>query len=108
MLEAEDIKKFADEVEDATEAGLQVREKYRRSRDVAAPERVEEIQAAIDRLSEAMKPVRRAMGMVPYLRLGPGLEDRLRTASEAAQRERRKLRKMLYVVPATKKKRRAA
>lgn len=75
----------------------QVRKMHRRRTDKSSPRRAEDIEGALTRLREAMKPLRSEIGRFPY---GPQTtraeanRDRIRDASEAIQTERRKLHKM--------------
>lgn len=75
----------------------QVRRMHRRRTDKKSPRRAEEIEGALARLREAMRPLRSEIGRFPY---GPQTtaaeanRDRIRAASEAIQIERRKLHKM--------------
>lgn len=75
----------------------QTRKLHRRRTDRNAETRSRDLDAALARLRDAMKPLRSEIGKFPY---GPQTDqaernrDRIRAASEALQRERRKLFKM--------------
>lgn len=75
----------------------QVRAFHRRRANKRSPQREADIALALQRLREAMAPLRSEIGRFPY---GPqtteaeGNRDKIREASEAIQRERRKLWKM--------------
>lgn len=74
-----------------------VRQTHRRRSNKTSAQRKSDIEMALLRLREAMKPLRSQIGRFPY---GPqtGEAERnrqtIRNASEAIQRERRKLHKM--------------
>ena len=74
-----------------------VRSYHARRTEVGSPQREEDIQIALTRLKEAMKPIKSEIGKFPY---GPQTEqaeqnrDTIRVVSEAIQTERRKLWKM--------------
>jgi hypothetical protein len=86
---------------DAAQAAVmnaqRVREFHRRRTEKSSKQRQQDIDLALDRLKEAMKPLKSMIGRFPY---GPATEaaernrDDIREASEAIQRERRKLWKM--------------
>ena len=75
----------------------QVRRFHRRRSNRNAQQREADIALALDRLKEAMKPIRSEIGRFPY---GPQTDaaernrDKIRAASESLQKERRKLWKM--------------
>jgi hypothetical protein len=75
----------------------QTRKLHRRRTAKTAEARERDIEAALERLREAMKPLRSEIGRFPY---GPQTDaaernrDKIRAASDALQRERRKLWKM--------------
>lgn len=75
-----------------------VREVHARRSDRGAPQREADIQIALDRLKQAMKPLRSEIGRFPY---GPKTEQAeenrqvIYRLSQDIQRERRKLWKML-------------
>lgn len=75
----------------------QTRKHHRRRTNRAAESRTRDIEAALERLREAMKPLKSEIGRFPYGPQTPSAEanrDRIREASAAIQRERRKLFKM--------------
>lgn len=75
----------------------QVRKHHRRRTSRSAEQRAKDIDLALARLRDAMAPLRSEIGRFPY---GPQTDaaernrDKIRDASEALQRERRKLWKM--------------
>ena len=87
---------------DAAEAAVlfarAVRRQHRRRTARNQDRRVKDIEAALARLREAMKPLKSEIGRFPY---GPQTtiaeknRDRIREASASLQVERRKLHKML-------------
>lgn len=70
-----------------------VRAMHGRNSKRGTPQREADLSIAVERLREAMRPIRRRAGRSPYTRGSEGAES-LRAASEAIQRERRKLWKM--------------
>jgi hypothetical protein len=86
---------------DAAQAAVmnaqRVREFHRRRTEKTSKQRTQDIDLAIERLKEAMAPLKSMIGSFPY---GPTTEAaernrvEIRMASEAIQRERRKLWKM--------------
>ena len=75
----------------------QVRRIHRRRSNKTSAQRVSDIELALTRLKEAMRPLRTEIGRFPY---GPQSDlaernrQKIRDASAAIQRERRKLFKM--------------
>lgn len=89
-----------DAIEDADAVvalAQQVRKFHRRRQNRSHKQRAADIDMALMRIQEAMKPIRSAIGAFPY---GPQTtvaetnRQRIRDASEALQRERRKLWKL--------------
>lgn len=75
----------------------QVRRMYRRRTDKNSEQRNSDIELALTRLRESMQPVRSAIGRFPYgpqTSLAEANRNKIRAASVAIQRERRKLWKM--------------
>lgn len=75
----------------------QVRKRHRRRTDKQSPQRRKEIEVAIERLKKAMLPLRSEIGRFPYgpqTTIAESNRQRIRDASDALQRERRKLHKM--------------
>lgn len=74
-----------------------VRSYHARRTEVGSPQREQDIQIALTRLKEAMKPIKSEIGKFPY---GPQTDqaeqnrDTIRATSDAIQAERRKLWKM--------------
>jgi hypothetical protein len=74
-----------------------VREHHRRRTDKGSANREQDIAEALDRLKEAMKPLRRAIGQFPY---GPQTDvaeqkrQEIRAISAEIQAQRRRLWKM--------------
>jgi hypothetical protein len=75
----------------------QVRRVHRHRTDRRSPGRIEDINSALEKLKAAMQPIRSEICRFPY---GPQTtiaernREKIRKASEALQRERRKLWKM--------------
>jgi hypothetical protein len=75
----------------------QVRAVHRRRTDKSSKQRADDIEMALTRLRDAMGPLRTEIGRFPY---GPQTDaaernrQKIRNASEAIQKERRKLFKM--------------
>jgi hypothetical protein len=86
-----------DNAQQAVEYAQRVRKTHRRRTARQSTQRNTDIQIALDRLREAMTPIRSEIGRFPY---GPATEaaeiwrQAVREASQAIQRERRKLWKM--------------
>jgi type VI protein secretion system component VasF len=75
----------------------QVRRFHRRRSERRAPQRVTDIDNALKRIAAAMGPLRSAIGRFPYgpqTAVAEANRQRIREASAALQRERRKLFKM--------------
>lgn len=74
-----------------------VRKFHARRTETDSPQRAEDIDIALARLKDAMRPLRSQIGQFPY---GPQTDEaevnreRIREASQAIQTERRKLWKM--------------
>lgn len=85
------------DIERANKAADQSREwrEGARHRTKRGAERDAVIRGHLSRLSEAMEPIRSAIGRLFYEPLEHGLELRLRDASANLQYERRQLKKML-------------
>lgn len=89
-----------DVIEDAEAAvafARQVRKFHARRTHRNHAQRVEDINIALARLKEAMKPLRSEIGRFPYgpqTTIAENNRERIREASDAIQRERRKLWKM--------------
>lgn len=87
-----------DAAERAVANAQRVREFHRRRTEKNSPQRKTDILVARQRLKEAMKPLKSAIGKFPY---GPQTvtaennREAIRAASAAIQSERRKLWKML-------------
>jgi len=81
----------------AVKFAQQVRAFHRRRTDVNSPQRVADLTAAMERIGEAMEPLRTEIGRFPY---GPQTvqaeknRTKIREASVALQKERRKCWKM--------------
>lgn len=90
-------KSAMNEAEAAVRHARLVREQHRRRTERGQPRRESDIALALTRLREAMRPLRSEIGRFAY---GPATEvaknnrQRIRDASDAIQRERRKLWKM--------------
>lgn len=67
---------------------------------IRAERRVRAIEAQLDLLHEAMRPLRSALGEVIFVRINPELEKQLRAVSARLQRERHSLRRMRPSAPA--------
>jgi len=86
-----------DDAEAAIKYARTVREYHRRRTEKVSPQRKTDIEVALSRLKRAMKPLKSAIGRFPY---GPQTDtaeanrQAIRDASDAIQRERRKLWKM--------------
>lgn len=83
--------------ESAVEYAQSVRKMHRRRTNKTSAQRTTDIQIALDRLREAMDPIRSEIGRFPYGAQTEAAEQRraaIRHASQAIQRERRKLWKM--------------
>lgn len=83
---------------DAVEYAQSVRKMHRRRTNKTSTQRTTDIQIALDRLREAMNPLRSEIGRFPYGAQTEVAEQRrqaIRNASQAIQRERRKLWKMV-------------
>lgn len=81
----------------AVDNARRVREYHRRRTETDSPQREADIKIALDRISEAMKPLRSEIGRFPYAPQTEQIareQDRIRSWSEALQTERRKLWKM--------------
>lgn|SRR4051812_13430409 len=75
----------------------QVRKFHRRRTAKNSERRESDIKSAIERVREAMAPLRSEIGRFPYgpqTSIAEGNRQRIRDASDALQRERRKLWKM--------------
>jgi hypothetical protein len=81
----------------AVENAQRVREHHRRRTEKRSSQREQDITVALDRIAEAMRPLKSMIGRFPY---GPQTtaaernREEIRQASLALQRERRKLWKM--------------
>lgn len=78
----------------------QVRKHHARRTAIASPNRKHDLDLAIQRLKEAMAPLRTEIGRFPYGPQTPLAEEnrqKIRDASKAIQRERVKLWKMKHV-----------
>jgi hypothetical protein len=84
------------EAEAAVRYAQQVREQHRRRTERGSTKREADIALALERLKDAMRPLRSAIGRMTYPSSGISMEtqDQIRVASDAIQRERRKLWKM--------------
>lgn len=83
---------------DAVAYAQSVRKLHRRRTNKTSAQRTTDIQIALDRLREAMDPIRSEIGRFPYGAQTEVAEQRrqaIRQASQAIQRERRKLWKMV-------------
>lgn len=78
------------------EAGADLRDELRRKQRPGAQFRQERLDAQIERLNEVGALLRSLVHSIPWPQydIGPKEERRLRAASDAVVRERRKLRKM--------------
>lgn len=88
-----------DDLVDAKQAVLhaqRVRQAHRRRTSKGAPQREDDIRLALERLKEAMRPLRSYIGRLPFSIQGtePQEAASVREASQAIQKERRKLWKM--------------
>jgi hypothetical protein len=79
--------------EDAVVYAQAVRKAHRRRTRRGTPQREADIRIALERLARAMRPIRRRIARIPYLRVTDPAED-LRAASQEIQKERRKLWKL--------------
>lgn len=70
-----------------------VRKHHARRTKRGSPQREADIRLALQGIADAMRPIRRKLGMLPYERTAINVEG-LRVASQALQTERRKLWKM--------------
>jgi hypothetical protein len=82
-----------EEAERAIENARAVREFHAKRNKRGTRQRETDIRLALERLRDAMKPIRRAIARLPYDSVGMDAET-LKTASQDIQRERRKLWKM--------------
>lgn len=89
MSTVQDLSAQVRHADEAAARAHHVRERFRRRYDRDDPQREEAIRTVLAELTEAMRPLRAALG-----RGGPVLSE-VREASQALQRERRALRKML-------------
>jgi|SRR6187402_1455607 len=95
-----------DEAASAVAYAQQVRAYHRRRTGRGSRQREADIELALTRIHEAMKPIRREIGRFPY---GPQTDlaehnrEVIREASDALQRERRKLWKMSTRTTKTKR-----
>jgi len=86
------------DAQDAVDNARRVRAYHRRRTEKRSPQRRADITVARDRLKEAMRPLKSAIGQFPY---GPQTvaaeenREAIREMSAAIQAERRKLWKML-------------
>lgn len=89
--------KLLEDAEAAVSYAQTVRSFHRRRTEKASPQRKTDIEVALSRLKRAMKPLKSEIGKFPY---GPQTDtaetnrQAIRDASDAIQRERRKLWKM--------------
>lgn len=96
-MPAEDLKNALEGAEAAVSFAQQVRRYHRRRTHRTAQQRTTDVELAITRLREAMAPLRSEIGRFPYGAQTDAAErerEKVRNASEAIQRERRKLWKM--------------
>lgn len=91
---------MVEEAARAVENARAVREFHAKRNKRGTRQRETDIRLALERLRDAMKPIRRTIARLPYDAAGMDA-DVLKTASQDIQRERRKLWKMR----ATKRKR---
>jgi len=89
-----------EDADKAIENARAVREFHAKRNKRGSRQRETDIRLALERLRDAMKPIRRAIAKFPYDPTGLDAES-LKTASQDIQKERRKLWKM----KATKRKR---
>jgi hypothetical protein len=83
--------------ESAVEHAQRVRRTHARRTERTTPQRVVDIDMALARLHEAMRPLKSEIGKFRYGPVTPEAEEnrtKIRDASESIQRERRKLWKM--------------
>jgi hypothetical protein len=95
-----------DSAADAVTFAQLVRKRHARKTELRSKQRRSDIQLALDRIHEAMAPIKSEIGRFPYGATNPIAEakrDEIRAASLALQRERRKLWKMLNPTPKRKK-----
>lgn len=91
------LKEALKEADAAVAYAQKVREHHRRRTDKKSAQRAADLQLALDRIANAMKPLRSEIGRFPQ---GPQTEaaeiarQPIRDASQALQRERRKIWKM--------------
>jgi hypothetical protein len=86
-----------EQAEAAVAFAVQVRKYHARRTQKNSTQRGEDINRALDRLKDAMKPLRSEIGRFPYGPQNPVAEanrDKIRAASAALQTERRKLWKL--------------
>lgn len=87
------IEEVIEEARRAAEHGRAVREFHAKRNKRGSRQRETDIRLALERLRDAMRPVRRYIARLPYESAGIDVEA-LREASERLQKERRKLWKM--------------
>lgn len=89
--------KELDAAEAAVQNAVRVREFHRRRTERNSPQRAQDIEIALERIKDAMKPLKSMIGQFPY---GPQTvtaernREEIRAASLALQAQRRKLWKM--------------
>lgn len=96
VLHSAAVTAMVERAERAVIVAESTRARLRRATQPADAERIAALTKVHDDLVEVMTPMRRAIGQLTYLRLEPGVEEWLRETSDGVQRERRKIRKMLY------------
>lgn len=92
------IEGFLDEARLAVQAAQEVREYHRKRTARDDLQRLADITIALERVKAAMKPLRSEIGRFPKQPPSAPIlarQDKIRAASHALQRERRKLWKML-------------
>lgn len=90
----------------ATKNAQEVRSYHRRRTERGDKQREQDLTMALERVKEAMVPLRSAIGKFPYERETNTIlarQQRIRDASKGLQRERRKLWKMLHRPDPTEK-----
>lgn len=95
---AADPTKMLKTADEAVAHARSVRRYHARRTDRESPQRHTDLDLALDRLSEAMRPLWTAIARFPYEPQTDAVfarQEKIREASEAIQRERRKLHKML-------------
>lgn len=97
LMEIEQVLDHLKQAETAVTHARSVRELHRRRSERGSHQREQDIQYALDRIKTAMRPLRSEIGRFvygPQTTVAEETRQRIREASEALQKERRKLWKM--------------